>query len=58
MKLLPFLAVVLFFGLALILSGCNTVRGFGEDISGSSNFVQKKMTGDDAPSSNPPQWPK
>ena len=58
---------VLFFliGISLLLAGCNTVRGVGEDISGSSNFVEKKMMGcnDDSSSvpsnnSNPPQWPK
>ena len=39
--------------------GCNTIRGVGEDISGSANFVEKKMTGDDGSNSNnPPQWPK
>jgi hypothetical protein len=38
--------------------GCNTIRGVGEDISGSANFVEKKMTGEDVPNSNPPQWPK
>ena len=47
----------------LFSSGCGTVRGFGEDISGSANFVQKKMCGEDsvppsAASNNPPQWPK
>lgn len=53
-----------FLSLSLLTTGCNTVRGFGEDISGSSTFVQKKMFGggDDtsmpANSSNPPQWPK
>lgn len=45
----------------LCFSSCNTVRGFGEDISSSANFVEKKMGGEDASSSNPsnpPQWPK
>ncbi len=47
-----------------LCSSCGTVRGFGEDISGSANFVQKKMCGEDSvpPSAssvnNPPQWPK
>lgn len=60
-------ALFLFLGLSLLLAGCNTVRGVGEDIVGSSNFVEKKMMGcnDDSSSSslpsnnsNPPQWPK
>lgn len=58
MKSLPALAFALFLALSLMITGCNTVRGFGEDISGSSDFVQKKMTGEDAPQQNPPQWPK
>ncbi len=50
----------------LLLSGCNTVKGFGEDISGSATYVQDKMGGgggDSARSSdaqyvkNPPQFP-
>ncbi|MFI0348526.1 MAG: entericidin [Chthoniobacterales bacterium] len=50
--------VTLFVAFSLLLTGCNTVRGLGEDISGSSSYVQKKMTGEDTQPSNPPQWPK
>lgn len=61
------ISLLFFFSVALfcfLCTGCNTVRGFGEDISGSANFVEKKMCGEDSvpPSSssvsNPPQWPK
>ena len=49
----------------LLLSGCNTVKGFGEDVSGSASYVQDKMNGDSSAKSsdsqyvqNPPQFPK
>ena len=50
----------------LLLAGCNTVKGFGEDISGSATYVQDKMGGGGASSKssdsdyvqNPPQFPK
>lgn len=50
----------------LALSGCNTVKGFGEDISGTASWTQEKMGGGAASSkssdsdyvSNPPQFPK
>lgn len=52
----------------LALSGCNTVKGFGEDISGTASWTQEKMTGSSGGSStkssdadyvqNPPQFPK
>jgi predicted small secreted protein len=50
----------------LALSGCNTVKGLGEDISGSATWTQEKMGGGGAPSKssdsdyvqNPPQFPK
>ena len=63
MKRQPFFTFLLFVGLSILLAGCNTVRGIGEDISGSANFVEKKMMGaEDTPppsvNSNPPQWPK
>jgi predicted small secreted protein len=59
MKTPPLIALALFLGLSLSMVGCNTIRGVGEDISGSANFVEKKMTGDDGSNSNnPPQWPK
>jgi predicted small secreted protein len=59
MKISTLVALTLFLGLSLTIIGCNTIRGVGEDISGSANFVEKKMTGDDGTNSNnPPQWPK
>lgn len=51
----------------LLLSGCNTVKGLGEDISGSASWTQEKISGggDSAVKSsdaqyvqNPPQFPK
>lgn len=50
----------------LALSGCNTVRGFGEDISGTASWTQEKMGGgggsvkssDADYVQNPPQFPK
>lgn len=51
----------------LLLAGCNTVKGFGEDISGSASWTQEKMTGSSGSSvkssdadyvQNPPQFPK
>ena len=49
----------------LLLSGCNTVKGFGEDISGSATWTQDKISGDSSTKSsdaqyvqNPPQFPK
>lgn len=58
MKTCFFIRFFLFAGLSCTMIGCNTIRGVGEDISGSANFVEKKMTGEDVPNSNPPQWPK
>jgi predicted small secreted protein len=59
LTLLPLLAAT------LLLSGCNTVKGFGEDVSGSATYVQDKMNGDTAAKSsdaqyvqNPPKYPK
>ena len=51
---------------SLLLSGCNTVKGLGQDISGSASWTQEKMSGDTStPKSsdsdyvqNPPQFPK
>jgi predicted small secreted protein len=53
---------------AFLLTGCNTVKGFGEDISGTASWTQEKMSGggggDSVKSSdaqyvqNPPQFPK
>jgi len=49
----------------LLLTGCNTVKGFGEDVSGSATYVQDKMSADSTTKSsdsqyvqNPPQFPK
>ena len=49
----------------LALAGCNTVKGFGEDISGTASWTQEKMTGSGSSKSsdsdyvsNPPQFPK
>jgi predicted small secreted protein len=49
----------------LLLTGCNTVKGLGEDISGSASWTQEKMSGDSTAKSsdsqyvqNPPQFPK
>jgi len=49
----------------LLFSGCNTVKGIGNDISGSASYVQDKMSGDATAKSsdsqyvqNPPQFPK
>lgn len=62
MKIFTLFALTLFLGLSLTFIGCNTMRGVGEDISGSANFVEKKMTGvtgdDGMTPSNAPQWPK
>jgi predicted small secreted protein len=52
---------------ALLLSACNTIRGVGEDISGSATWTQEKMTGESSAAvkssdadyvQNPPQFPK
>ena len=59
------LALIVLLALPLLLSGCNTVKGLGEDISGSASWTQEKITGDSAAKksdvdyvSNPPQFPK
>jgi predicted small secreted protein len=50
-----------------LLSGCNTVKGLGEDISGSATWTQDKISGagdsslkksDSDYVQNPPQFPK
>lgn len=64
MKHSTFFVLFFLFTTALLVTSCNTVRGFGEDISGSATWTQRKMTGEDnnnnyqGPSQNPPQWPK
>jgi len=65
MKVLLLLPLVLG---SFLLSGCNTFKGIGEDISGTASWTQEKMTGsgggDSVKSSdaqyvqNPPQFPK
>lgn len=49
----------------LMLAGCNTFKGVGEDISGAAIWSQEKMTGDSSVKKsdsdyvqNPPQFPK
>ena len=50
----------------LTMTGCNTVKGFGNDISGSASYVQDKMSGGDSAVKssdsqyvkNPPDFPK
>ena len=51
----------------LLLSGCNTMKGLGEDISGSATWTQDKISGagdssvkksDSDYVQNPPQFPK
>ncbi len=51
----------------LFLSGCNTMKGLGEDISGSATWTQDKISGagdssvkksDSDYVQNPPQFPK
>jgi predicted small secreted protein len=52
----------------LLLAGCNTFKGVGEDITGAATWTQDKMSGggsgDSVKSSdaqyvqNPPQFPK
>jgi len=52
---------------SFLLSGCNTFKGIGEDISGTASWTQEKMTGSGGSSvkssdadyvQNPPQFPK
>lgn len=57
--LLPLIVTV------LALSGCNTFKGVGEDITGAASWTQEKMTGSGSAKSsdsdyvqNPPQFPK
>jgi predicted small secreted protein len=66
MKALLFLPLAM---ATLLLSGCNTIKGVGEDISGSANWTQQKMSGigggdsstkasDSQYVKNPPEFPK
>ena len=49
---------------SILLSGCNTFKGVGEDISGAASWTQDKMGGGSSSSSdaqyvkNPPEFPK
>jgi predicted small secreted protein len=52
---------------SVLLTGCNTVKGLGEDITGSAAWTQEKMSGggdssvkssDSQYIQNPPQFPK
>jgi len=50
---------------SFLLTGCNTFKGVGEDITGAASWSQEKMTGsgsshssDSDYVSNPPQFPK
>lgn len=66
MKAILFLFPVTAF--SLLLSGCNTIKGVGEDITGVASWTQEKMSGGGSGSSstssdadyvqNPPQFPK
>ncbi|HLB33944.1 MAG TPA: hypothetical protein VJK54_06890 [Chthoniobacterales bacterium] len=56
--LFTFVTLSLLVSVSFLISGCNMIRGFGEDVSGSATFVEKKMTGEDTPPANPPQWPR
>lgn len=64
MKALLLLALI---ATSIFLSGCNTIKGVGEDISGTASWTQEKMTGSSGSSTkssdsdyvqNPPQFPK
>lgn len=64
MKTLLFIPLI---AAPLLLAGCNTFKGVGEDITGAASWSQEKMTGSSSSStkssdsdyvSNPPQFPK
>ena len=49
----------------LLLAGCNTFKGVGEDITGAATWSQEKISGDSSVKKsdsdyvqNPPQFPK
>ena len=49
----------------LLLAGCNTFKGVGEDITGAATWSQEKISGDSSVKrsdsdyvQNPPQFPK
>ena len=51
---------------SILLAGCNTFKGVGEDISGAASWTQEKMGGSGSSTKssdsdyvqNPPQFPK
>lgn len=64
MKVLSLLSLL---AASFLLTGCNTVKGLGEDISGSATWTQDKISGDGGSSTkssdsqyvqNPPQFQK
>lgn len=63
MKALTLLSLV---GFPLLFTGCNAVKGLGEDISGSASWTQEKISGDGASTKssdaqyvqNPPKFQK
>ena len=64
MKALLFAALA---SVSLALTACNTVKGFGEDISGTASWTQQKISGGGSDTvkasdaqyvQNPPQFPK
>jgi predicted small secreted protein len=61
MKTLLLLALIV---VPLLLAGCNTFKGVGEDITGAATWSQEKISGDssvkksDSDYVNPPQFPK
>ena len=65
MKAFLYLAILALLALPLLLSGCNTMKGVGEDITGAASWSQEKITGDGTAKKadadyvqNPPQFPK
>ena len=49
------LKLLVVLGLAMTLTACNTVAGFGEDITSSADWVKKKIGGGDhVDLNNPP----
>ena len=38
--------IAMMLAIVLCTSGCGTVAGFGNDISGAANWTKEKMTGD------------
>ena len=67
-RLMKALLILPLIASSILLSGCNTIKGVGEDISGTASWTQEKMTGSGGSGSpkssdsdyvqNPPQFPK